>query len=327
MAAAPRRQQKGCSEGQHPSQEPSALNTESPGTPAQHPSVLDAKALALHSPSQLGCLPCTTPHHSGGEELCPKARGALPEQHLSTHGQLLPTGCTRAQGQRDAEVVGFVSRNMKNPQEGQRLEMECSPKNVDNGASWIRQDKDGKLHFIVYISMLSRTTYSGNENTSSEFEGSRQGRFYRLVVKNFRAQDQGTYFCVNYINQVLHFSSGQPACFPGQTLLHPPRLHPDPLPVPSQFGPLPTLPMALLLCPSHLITQALLLLVVPQYPPAPLMVPALLKHIAGCTAQRHLPIPSAPHRDESYKLCSCFLLPKASQKENKIIPDFFQQLS
>jgi len=85
--------------------------------------------------------------------------------------------------------------------------------------------------------------------------------------------------------------------------------------------------MALLLCPSNLITQALLLLVVPLYPPAPLMVLALLKHIAGCTAQRHLPNPSAPLRDESYKVCSHVLLPKASQKENKIIPDFFQQLS
>ena len=59
MAAAPRRPLKGCSEGQHPTQEPGALNAESPGTPAQHPSVLDTEALALHSPSQPGCLPCT----------------------------------------------------------------------------------------------------------------------------------------------------------------------------------------------------------------------------------------------------------------------------
>ncbi|NWU85733.1 CD8A protein, partial [Onychorhynchus coronatus] len=108
---------------------------------------------------------------------------------------------------------------------GQRLELECQT-DRDSGAFWVHQDKSGTLHFIVFISSLSKTTFKGNQRTSTRFEASKDNRFYRLVVKSFTQQDEGNYFCLMNINQMLYFSPGQPAFFPVTTTVAPTTTRP-----------------------------------------------------------------------------------------------------
>ncbi|NWV06498.1 CD8A protein, partial [Ptilonorhynchus violaceus] len=110
---------------------------------------------------------------------------------------------------------------------GQRLELECET-DRDSGAFWIRQDKSGTLHFIVFISSISRATFQGNERTSTRFEASKDNKIYRLVVKSLTAQDEGKYFCTMNINQMLFFSPGQPVFLPVTTTVTPTTSRPTP---------------------------------------------------------------------------------------------------
>ncbi|NWT23250.1 CD8A protein, partial [Cardinalis cardinalis] len=103
---------------------------------------------------------------------------------------------------------------------GQKLELECHT-DRSHGASWIRQDRSGTLHFIVFINSLSRATFEGGQRTSTRFEASKDSTTYRLAVKSFTPQDQGSYFCVINLNQMLHFSPGQRAFLPVTTTVAP----------------------------------------------------------------------------------------------------------
>ncbi|XP_039579776.1 T-cell surface glycoprotein CD8 alpha chain-like [Passer montanus] len=111
-------------------------------------------------------------------------------------------------------------RDITQLQVGQKLELECHT-DKSHGASWIRQDRSGTLHFIVFINALSRTTFERSQRTSRRFEASKDNTIYRLAVKSFTPQDEGSYFCVMNFIQMLHFSPGLRAFLPATTIVAP----------------------------------------------------------------------------------------------------------
>ncbi|KGL91255.1 T-cell surface glycoprotein CD8 alpha chain, partial [Charadrius vociferus] len=129
--------------------------------------------------------------------------------------------CTGIRGQRYGMTARFRDRSITHPRLREQLELECLTDKEDSGISWVRQDRSGTLHFIVFISSMSRTTFAGNQKTSTRFEARKDSRLYRLVVKSFMPQDEGNYFCLMNSNQVLYFSPSQPAFFPVTTTAAP----------------------------------------------------------------------------------------------------------
>ncbi|NXQ51761.1 CD8A protein, partial [Anthoscopus minutus] len=105
-------------------------------------------------------------------------------------------------------------------QVGQKLELECQS-DRNHGVFWIHRDKNGTLHFIVFISSTSRATFKGNQKVSPRFEASRHKEINYLVVKSFTPQDEGSYFCVMNFNQMLYFSPGQLVFLPATTVVAP----------------------------------------------------------------------------------------------------------
>uniref|UniRef100_A0ACB8EVN7 Uncharacterized protein n=1 Tax=Sphaerodactylus townsendi TaxID=933632 RepID=A0ACB8EVN7_9SAUR len=110
----------------------------------------------------------------------------------------------------------FIKIKMiRNPSEtiSARVELDCEPKMADSGVYWVRQDSSNYLHNLLYVTARSEKF----PKTTPNYEVSRSGNSYKLIVTRFEDQDRGIYHCATLHNRKLYFSSGLRIFWPVRT--------------------------------------------------------------------------------------------------------------
>nr|XP_056720571.1 T-cell surface glycoprotein CD8 alpha chain [Euleptes europaea] len=94
-----------------------------------------------------------------------------------------------------------------------RVELDCEADFSESGVYWIRQNNGHNPHFILYVNSRSQVT----SNDRQDYEVSKSGNTYKLIVRRFKKKDEGIYNCMIFRNQYLHFSSGLSVFLPVRT--------------------------------------------------------------------------------------------------------------
>ncbi|XP_031805666.1 T-cell surface glycoprotein CD8 alpha chain [Sarcophilus harrisii] len=91
----------------------------------------------------------------------------------------------------------------------EQVRLQCEALSASNtGCSWLRQSPGALTPtFLLYISGGTSSVKLAEGLDATKFAGERVSpSIYRLTVKDFRAQDQGYYFCVVTRNAIMYFS-------------------------------------------------------------------------------------------------------------------------